>query len=181
MTDPVTGVVTRRPWTTGEVARARAMRARGLSLAECCRRLGRTRTRNGTTALSRHLARTGGDPCPWAGEPRHESGGRARADAHRAECARLGWPEVTRPLQARALSALAAAPAPLSIRQLSGALGWGLTPSGQPNRRLLYYLRPLLEPVGRWRDRRVMVERLPGRPPTYRVSAWLLARREAEA
>jgi hypothetical protein len=153
-----------RPWTNSELSRAVELRRAGLSLRQVARELGRAHC----GALSRLLAGTG-DP----GEAR-EMQGAAAAARNREACARLGWPEVIIPSQARILAALARGP--LTARELADLLG--LSDRRTLRRRLRVLLLPLRIDGGPKGAACSYVVRLPGWPPRYALSAWLLERKE---
>lgn len=164
-------------WTAAERRRACDLRLGGLSLREIAAELGRS-----ASQARAHLRRLG---CP-APDPDalRERQGSAASSRNRALCAAAGWPEVVVPRQARVLAALARA-GPLTHAGLARELGLPLHArsggSGSFSPRLAATLAALCRPfraegggpVKGWR----YVERSRGRPPLYRVSAWLLERK----
>lgn len=123
---------------------------------------------------------------------RHATGPRPElalftSDRCRAYCRELGWPEVSCPTQARVLALLAASPAPLTHAEIARGLGMRLfRPPGREDwqGRSPALARHLARLAVGSREARLpgKVTVLPppagaGRALRYRVSDWLLARR----
>lgn len=106
-------------------------------------------------------------------------------DRRRERCAELGWPEVSRPIHARILAALATAGVPLTHQQIAAALGRRTSPrrGGQPIcPDLARRIRELCTPLRAQRGQGlVLLIRGPGPRVTYAVAPWLLLRRQEGA